>query len=139
MNQVRLNQFDNERYNPGNLLYRVSWYMTSLVIFENALPFPSLLKRGLLNIFGAEVGKGVIIKPRVRIKYPHLLHVGDHSWIGECAWIDNLAMVTIGQHCCISQGPICCVEIMIIPRRLLTSSQIPSLCMTAVGPAPSPF
>ena len=104
MNQVRLNQFDNEHYNPGNLLYRVSWYMTSLVIFENALPFPSLLKRGLLNVFGAEVGKGVIIKPRVRIKYPHLLHVGDHSWIGECAWIDNLAMVTIGQHCCISQG-----------------------------------
>lgn len=104
MNQVRLDQFDNEHYNPGKLLYRVIWYMTSLVIFEAALPFPSKIKRGFLRVFGAKIGKGVIIKPHVRIKYPHNLTVGDYSWIGEGVWIDNLDMVTIGQHCCISQG-----------------------------------
>jgi len=62
------------------------------------------LKVALLRSFGARIGKGVIIKPHVRIKYPWKLSVGDYSWIGEEAWIDNLAEVTIGSHCCISQG-----------------------------------
>ena len=55
-------------------------------------------------MFGAEIGKGVIIKPRVHVKYPHNLSVGNHTWIGEGAWIDNLDKVKLGNHCCISQG-----------------------------------
>jgi putative colanic acid biosynthesis acetyltransferase WcaF len=30
--------------------------------------------------------------------------VGDFTWIGEKVWIDNLAEVKIGSHCCLSQG-----------------------------------
>lgn len=66
-------------------------------------PF-SGLKVMLLRLFGARVGKGVVIKPNVNIKYPWLLEIGDHTWIGERAWIDNLAQVKIGKNCCISQG-----------------------------------
>jgi len=33
---------------------------------------------------------------------------GAHSWIGEDVWIDNLAEVTIGSQCCISQGAYLC-------------------------------
>ena len=58
----------------------------------------------LLRMTGASVGAGVVIKPRVTIKYPWKLAVGDHSWIGEQVWIDNLDQVTIGAHVCISQG-----------------------------------
>ena len=58
----------------------------------------------LLRLFGASVGSGVVIKPRVTIKYPWKLAVGDHSWIGEQVWIDNLDQVTIGAHVCVSQG-----------------------------------
>jgi putative colanic acid biosynthesis acetyltransferase WcaF len=58
----------------------------------------------LLKVFGAKVGKGVVIKPHVRIKYPWKLSIGNHSWIGEGVWIDNLAEVHIGSHCCLSQG-----------------------------------
>jgi putative colanic acid biosynthesis acetyltransferase WcaF len=50
------------------------------------------------------VGKGVIIKPTVKIKYPWFLEIGDHCWIGEDVWIDNLAKVTIGNNVCLSQG-----------------------------------
>jgi putative colanic acid biosynthesis acetyltransferase WcaF len=46
----------------------------------------------------------VNIKPSVNIKYPWRLSIGDYSWIGENVWIDNLDNVTIGNHCCISQG-----------------------------------
>jgi putative colanic acid biosynthesis acetyltransferase WcaF len=55
-------------------------------------------------LFGARIGKGVVIKPRVNIKYPWNLSIGDYSWIGEGVWIDNLTKVDIGPHCCLSQG-----------------------------------
>jgi len=61
-------------------------------------------KKFLLRVFGAHVGNGVIIKPHVSIKYPWKLKIGNHSWIGEGVWIDNLGEVVIGDHCCLSQG-----------------------------------
>lgn len=65
-------------------------------------------RRLLLKAFGAKIGTGVIIKPKVRIKFPWRLEIGDHSWIGEDAWIDNLALVKIGSNACISQGAYLC-------------------------------
>ena len=62
------------------------------------------LKIYLLKIFGAKIGKGVIIKPGVNIKYPWNLYIGDHVWIGENVWIDNLDDVIINNHVCVSQG-----------------------------------
>jgi putative colanic acid biosynthesis acetyltransferase WcaF len=62
------------------------------------------LKIWFLREFGAKVGDGVIIKPDVNIKYPWKLTIGNYTWIGEGVWIDNLDQVTIGNHCCISQG-----------------------------------
>ncbi len=61
-------------------------------------------KRLLLRLFGATVGKGLIIKPNVNIKYPWRLTIGDHVWLGEEVWIDSLDEVFIGDHVCISQG-----------------------------------
>jgi len=45
-----------------------------------------------------------MIKPKVNIKYPWFLSVGNNTWIGENVWIDNLAEITIGANCCLSQG-----------------------------------
>ena len=50
------------------------------------------------------MAKGVVIKPKVSIKYPWKLTVGDNTWIGENVWIDNLDTVNIGANVCISQG-----------------------------------
>jgi len=61
-------------------------------------------KRFLLRLFGAKVGKGLIIKPRVNIKYPWRLTIGNHVWIGESVWIDCLDEVTLADHVCLSQG-----------------------------------
>ena len=62
----------------------------------------------LLRAFGAKIGRGVNIKPRVKVKFPWRLIVGNHSWIGEAVWIDNLAEVEIGANCCVSQGAYLC-------------------------------
>jgi len=55
-------------------------------------------------MFGAKVGKGVVIKPAVNIKFPWKLSIGDHSWIGEGVWIDNLDGIAIGSNVVLSQG-----------------------------------
>ena len=101
---VDLSIYTRGDYDPGSWFRRALWYGLSLAFFESALPWPRPFKRGLLRAFGALVGEGVVIKPRVRIKYPWLLSVGDHSWIGEEVWIDNLAPVNLGDHVCLSQG-----------------------------------
>ncbi len=87
------------------IVSRVLWYLCSLVFFQSGLPLlPSSIKARILRLFGAQIGTGVVIKPRVTIKYPWFLTLGDHVWIGETAWIDNHTMVTIGSNSCISQG-----------------------------------
>jgi putative colanic acid biosynthesis acetyltransferase WcaF len=87
-----------------NILVRASWLVTNIVVFRNALVTSYGIKRTLLRMFGARVGKGVVVKPSVSIKYPWNLSIGDHSWVGEHVWIDNLGKVEIGSNVCISQG-----------------------------------
>ena len=41
---------------------------------------------------------GFPIKPSVNIKYPWFLTIGDHSWIGERAWLDCTSPLKIGKH-----------------------------------------
>lgn len=91
-------------YKPPSLFYRICWVMTSLVFFETGIPFGSFFFRFVLRVFGGNIGKGVVIKPGVKIKNPKNLSVGRYSWIGERVWIDNLDNVLIGENCCISQG-----------------------------------
>ena len=83
---------------------RLIWYFTNILFFMNPLNPVSGLKVRLLRWFGAKVGKGVVIKPSVNIKYPWRLKIGDHVWIGENAWIDNLGDVQISDNCVLSQG-----------------------------------
>ena len=104
MKKTELKQFDNTSYQPGSMAKRSLWYVVNVLFFNTSVPFPNSLKRMLLRIFGAKIGKGVILKPKVNIKYPWMLGVGNHSWIGEGVWIDNLGNVEIGANCCLSQG-----------------------------------
>lgn len=99
-----LSVYNNSWYKPGNSLKRITWHCINLIFFKSGFfPFYGL-KRSLLRLFGGKIGKGVLIKPAVNIKYPWLLTVGDHVWIGENVWIDNVANVTLGNNVCLSQG-----------------------------------
>lgn len=93
------------QYDPGGgALKRVCWYVINALLFHSWLLPSSRMKASLLRIFGAKVGLGVVIKPRVNIKHPWRLSIGDHVWIGEGVWIDNLVKVEIGANVCVSQG-----------------------------------
>ncbi len=102
--KVDLATYNNNWYKPGGTVKRILWYYINHVFFTTGLfPFYGL-KVFLLKLFGAKIGNGVLIKPFVNIKYPWLLTIGNHVWIGEQVWIDNLAQVNIGNNVCISQG-----------------------------------
>jgi putative colanic acid biosynthesis acetyltransferase WcaF len=106
-NSTDLSKFNNHWYNIGkNSIIRTLWYIINCLFFINSLNGSSGLKKFLLRLFGAKIGKGVVLKPGINIKYPWNLTIGDYTWIGERVWIDCLDKVTIHNNCCLSQGSI---------------------------------
>lgn len=101
--------YDNSGFSTGaSFIRNLLWYFVGGLIFETRwFPFRSL-KVVMLRWFGSHVGFGVVIKPQVRIKFPWRLRVGDHTWIGQHVWIDNLALVELGNDVCVSQGAFLC-------------------------------
>ncbi len=96
--------FDRGR---GFLVFAL-WHVCRWAFFVSCFPWPSRIKVRLLRLFGASVGKGVYIKPRVSIHLPWKLSIGDYAWIGEEVTIVNFAPIQIGAHCCISQRAFLC-------------------------------
>ncbi len=93
-----------KNYLGATKLKQICWFLVNVICFINPLNPSSYIRVVLLKLFGARLGRNVIIKPGVNIKYPWKLSIGDYSWIGEKVWIDNLAEVSIGSNVCISQG-----------------------------------
>ncbi|MDO4737696.1 MAG: WcaF family extracellular polysaccharide biosynthesis acetyltransferase [Bacteroidales bacterium] len=102
---VALNQFSIGTFPKGaTLIKNISWYfVNALLVRASWNPFMNI-KVLLLRLFGAKIGKGLVIKNDVTIKFPWKLTIGDNVWLGENCWIDNLDCVTIGNNVCISQG-----------------------------------
>jgi putative colanic acid biosynthesis acetyltransferase WcaF len=105
---MRLEDFKNDNFDRGRSgLVEAAWRIIEGLLLNSWLP-GSTWRVWLLSRFGATMGQGVVIKPYVRVKFPWRLRIGDHSWVGESVWIDNLAEVSIGNNCCISQGTYLC-------------------------------
>lgn len=105
---MKLDQYQSGNFDRGrSRLTECLWIVLQAILVSSWIP-GSFHRVALLKMFGARIGRGVVIKPGVRIKFPWKLTVGDHSWLGESCWIDNLDEVTIGSHCCLSQGTYLC-------------------------------
>ena len=109
MSASTIRQVDNSAYRTtieigASRAKQLVWYFVNIIFFKNPFNILSSVKVALLRMFGARVGKGVVIKPAVNIKYPWKLQIGDHTWIGEDVWIDNLSDVLIGKNVNLSQG-----------------------------------
>ncbi len=101
---MNLHSYKSNYQHKRPLVVQISWYLISMTIFQTScVPFYPL-KIGLLRMYGSKIGRGLVNKPKVYIKYPWLLEIGDDVWIGEGVRIDNLALVSIGSNVCISQN-----------------------------------
>lgn len=79
------------------------WAVVELVLVTNPWQISSGLRVRALRLFGAEIGKGVVFRPRTRVKFPWKLHIGDRSWIGEGVWFHNQDHIHLGHDVVISQ------------------------------------
>jgi putative colanic acid biosynthesis acetyltransferase WcaF len=79
------------------------WMVVEFLFVTNSLQPSSWLRAQALRSFGAKIEEGVILRPRLRVKFPWNLEIGANSWIGEGVWIHNQDKVTIGHDVCISQ------------------------------------
>lgn len=106
--QQRLDQYKIGDFRRGRpAIIEACWMVVDALFVRSFIP-GSWHRRWLLRLFGASIGRQVVLKPGVRVKFPWRLRVGDHSWIGESAWIDNLAEVEIGCFVVVSQGAYLC-------------------------------
>jgi len=79
------------------------WWIVQALLFH---PSPQLLygwRRFLLRLFGARIGRGVLIRPSVSVTYPWKLSIGDWSWIGDHVTLYTLGEITIGESAVVSQ------------------------------------
>jgi len=104
-----LARFDNSAFDRGAGSVKETMWVVMRAIFFHHFPVPAYsLRRAILKSFGAAVGAGVAIKPGVTITFPWKLSIGENSWLGEAAWLLNLAPITIGKNVCISQRAFLC-------------------------------
>ena len=110
MTRIRLDQFNHSLgLDRGRSKWiEALWYLVKCAFFLSPLPWPSKFKCVVLRMFGAKVGAGVNIKPRVNIHFPWKLELGDWCWVGEEVFILNFEPVFIGAHACVSQRVFLC-------------------------------
>ncbi len=101
--EVELAASSSKQFDKGaNFAKQILWYfINALFVRASWNPFMGIKIR-LLKTFGAKIGKGMVIKNNVNIKFPWKLTVGDNVWIGENVWIDNLVYGSLFWVTCLS-------------------------------------
>lgn len=79
------------------------WWLVQSTVFGFSPQFMYGFRRFLLRLFGARVGKGVLIRPSARITYPWKVSIGDRAWVGDDAVLYSLGEITIGEDSVVSQ------------------------------------
>jgi len=100
--------FTTSGYDKGrSVTWQVAWFAFSNLIFKKWW-FPPRLRPASLRLFGAKVGKGVLVRHGVQIHWPWKLVLRDNCWLGEGVHILNLEPVVVGSSTCISQSAVIC-------------------------------
>jgi putative colanic acid biosynthesis acetyltransferase WcaF len=97
-----LDKLKNRNFTNRYNFFALSWFVINNLIFNSCFPFNSI-KVFLLKIFGAKIGKNVLLGTNIYIKYPQNFIVGNNVWIGNFTIFDNVSKILIEDNVCISQ------------------------------------
>ena len=96
----------NFRGKPG--WYVQLWWIVQDTLFRWSPQFMYGWRRFLLRLFGAKIGKKVLIRPTAKITFPWKVRIGDYSWIGDDVVLYSLGEIEIGNNVVISQRSYIC-------------------------------
>jgi putative colanic acid biosynthesis acetyltransferase WcaF len=106
---VDLRRYDQSWFDRGRPNWVVLlWWLVQAIVFPLTPPSFHWGRVALLRLFGARIGKKVMIRPTARFTYPWKVAIGDYSWIGDGVVFYSLEQIQIGQHCVISQKNYLC-------------------------------
>lgn len=104
-----LSQFPRRQISRG----RPAWFVQFWWVFDAILvrPLPQAFyawRRVAWRLFGAKIGRKVLIRPGARATFPWKVEIGDYCWIGDNVTLYSIAKITIGDHSVISQDAYLC-------------------------------
>ena len=106
---VDLRKYDQSWFDRGRSgWYILLWWFVQAIAFPLTPHFASSWRCFILRLFGAKIGKNVLIRPTARFTYPWKVTIGDYSWIGDDVVFYSLDEISIGEHCVISQKTYLC-------------------------------
>jgi putative colanic acid biosynthesis acetyltransferase WcaF len=105
----KLNRFTLPENFRGRSKIQVQlWWIVNSIFFNLSPQVFYGWRRVLLRLFGANIGKHVLIRPTAQITYPWKVTIGDHSWIGDYVTLYSLGNIEIGKNVVISQKSYLC-------------------------------
>lgn len=84
------------------------WWIVQALLVRTSPQFLYGWRRQLFRIFGAKIGKHVLIRPTVTMTYPWKIVIGDDCWIGDHVTLYSLGEISIGNNVVISQHSYLC-------------------------------
>jgi putative colanic acid biosynthesis acetyltransferase WcaF len=140
---IDLSKAGNGTFTAGRSKIHIGiWLLVEWLLVTNPLQISSRLRIAVLRAFGATIGPGVIMRQRIRVKFPWRLTIGDRSWIGEGVWIHNQGELVIGHDTVVSQESFlttgshdirATMDLVIKPVRIGDGVWITSRCMVLQG------
>jgi putative colanic acid biosynthesis acetyltransferase WcaF len=84
------------------------WQLVQATLFRLSPQPLYAWRRAVLRLFGAKIGRNVLIRPTARIMYPWKLEINEYSWIGDYVDLYTLDTIKIGRHVVVSQRSYLC-------------------------------
>ena len=141
---VDLSKYDQSSFDRGRPSWFILiWWLVQAIAFPLSLHNFNFFRCWLLRLFGANIGKKVVIRPTARFTYPWKVAIGDYSWIGDNVVFYSIDRIQIGSHCVISQKSYLCTashdfqdeafSLITAPVRIGNGAWVATDCFIAPG------
>jgi putative colanic acid biosynthesis acetyltransferase WcaF len=100
--------FVPKNFRGRNIFIIQLWRIVQCSLFALSPQFMYSWRRFLLRLFGAKIGKRVLIRPSAQITYPWKVSIGNFSWIGDDSVLYSLGEIKIGENVSIAHRDYFC-------------------------------
>ncbi|RNL67217.1 WcaF family extracellular polysaccharide biosynthesis acetyltransferase [Zhongshania marina] len=115
-----------------NAVYVQLWWIVQSSFFKCSPQVLYPWRRFLLRLFGAKIGRNVLIRPTVKITYPWKVEIGEYAQIGDGVELYSLGEIYIGRHAVVSQGSYVCtgshdhtqIDFPIFAKKIIIESEV---------------